>query len=252
MEQEKIRRVKLLAVGNSFTEDALYYLHDLAAWGRIDLHVVNLYIGGCSLQRHCENLESGAEDYLYEVNGISTGKYVSANQVLKEEKWDYILTQQASHDSGLEETYQPYLERVLEYFRRECPGAECLLQETWAYETDSTHEQFGRYHHSQREMYEKLKECYTKAAQSMKVRLVPSGDVIQALRGKSPFRYELGERSLCRDGYHMDMVYGRYLLAAVLYTFLFGRSIYENPYCPEGADGEILGAVKKCVAMLLL
>lgn len=247
MGQEKRHIVKLLAVGNSFSQDALYYLHDMAACGGIELYTVNLYIGGCPLKRHYQNLADSKEEYLYEANGISTGRYTSANQVLKEEKWDYILTQQASHDSGLEETYQPYLEGVLDYFRRACPGAERLLQETWAYETDSAHPQFDRYHYSQREMYEKLKHCYAKAAQSMKVRLIPCADVIQALRGKSPFRHELGERSLCRDGFHMDMIYGRYALAAVFYSFLFNRSVCENPFCPEGADAGVIGVIKECV-----
>ncbi|WP_066716264.1 DUF4886 domain-containing protein [Clostridium sp. Marseille-P299] len=239
--------IKLLAVGNSFSEDALYYLHDVAKADGIELKVVNLYIGGCSLERHWSNVLTESKDYLYEAKGQSTERYVSVNEVLKEEKWNYIITQQASHDSGIEESYFPYLNQLLDYFKSNCPEAEYLLHKTWAYEIDSNHSEFGRYHCSQQEMYEKLSKCYDMASEKTGMRLIPSADVIQRVRKKAPFRYELGEKSLCRDGYHMDMIYGRYLLAGVIYTFLFGRDIKKNSFVPKGADIETLNVIKQCI-----
>jgi hypothetical protein len=240
-------KIKILAVGNSFSEDAFYYLHDVAKADNIDLKVVNLYIGGCPLERHWNNIVTESKEYLYELNGQSTEQYVSVNDILKEEKWNYIMTQQASHDSGMEDTYFPYLDQLLNYFRSNCPEAEYLLHKTWAYEIDSNHSAFGRYHCSQQEMYEKLSKCYDMAAKKTGMRLIPSADVIQTVRKRSPFRYELGEKSLCRDGYHMDMIYGRYLLAGVIYTFLFGRDIRKNNFVPEGADMEALYVIKQCI-----
>ena len=43
---------KILAIGNSFSEDATYYLHQILEHSGIENQVVNLYIGGCSLERH--------------------------------------------------------------------------------------------------------------------------------------------------------------------------------------------------------
>lgn len=246
-----MRKIKLLAVGNSFSEDALAFLHQVAKAGGVDLETVNLYIGGCSLQRHYENLKSGARDYMYQRNGCPSQRYVSVQEVIKEEKWDYICTQQASHDSGLWETYFPYLGELTDYFKKECPTAQCLLHQTWSYETDSGHEAFGRYHNSQQEMYEKLTECYEKAARLTGLRLIPSGFAVQMLRKLPPFRYEMGERSICRDGYHMDLIYGRYLLAAVIYTFLFQKDIRDNSFVPEGGQEEVLNVIKKCVHGIL-
>ena len=54
---------KILAIGNSFSEDATYYLHQLTKAARISTRVVNLYIGGCSLERHWQNMESGEAAY---------------------------------------------------------------------------------------------------------------------------------------------------------------------------------------------
>ena len=65
-------------------------------------------------------------------------------------------------------------------------------------------------------MYRRLSEAYEGIARELELPLIPSGDIIQEVRGLPPFRYREGGRSLCRDGYHMDYLYGRYLLGAAL------------------------------------
>ena len=238
----------LLAVGNSFSQDALRDLHDYAAAVGTDLRCVNLYIGGCNLERHARNLDGRIADYLYEENGVSTERTVSANEVLTECRWDFILTQQASHDSGIWQSYQPHLNRVQEYFRSAVPGAERLLMQTWAYEQDSDHRLFPRYNRDQGEMYERLSGCYARAAAETGLRLIPCGQIIQRLRGVEPFRYGEGGRSLCRDGFHMDWIYGRYALSAVIFTYLFGGDPRANPFIPDGADSSILSVIADTVA----
>ena len=48
--------LNLLAIGNSFSEDATRYLHDVARADGESIHAVNLYIGSCSLERHYKNM----------------------------------------------------------------------------------------------------------------------------------------------------------------------------------------------------
>lgn len=244
--------ISVLAIGNSFSQDATHFLHQLAAWDHNEIKVVNLYIGGCSLERHWYNISTDAAEYLYELNGQSQERYVSVSQALQEEKWDFIVTQQASHDSGWLDTYEPFLSSMAQYLREQCPEARLLLQETWAYETDSTHNRFARYHNSQREMYERLSHAYRTAAERTGLPLIPCGDIIQTLRGKEPFRYGEGGMSLCRDGFHMSCLYGRYTLAAAWYRALTGRSLKENGYVPEAVSGEeaqpeLLGLIRQVV-----
>ncbi len=250
--------LKILAVGNSFSQDATYYLHQIAAADNIDIKAVNLYIGGCSLERHWKNIQNEAEEYLLEENGLSTEKYVSVQQALKLEAWDYVVTQQASHDSGIIETYHPYLEYITEYIKRKLPRAEPLLHETWAYETDSLHPDFVKYHQSQHEMYEKLSKAYRSTAKQVGIRLIPCGDVIQELRKKEPFIYGHGGMSICRDGFHMNVIYGRYLLAAVWYKTLTGNSVCNNTYIPctslapnAVCDEKVLQVIKETVDAMI-
>ena len=43
---------KVLAIGNSFTENATVYMPDLIAMGKADLTICKMTLGGCSLQKH--------------------------------------------------------------------------------------------------------------------------------------------------------------------------------------------------------
>lgn len=236
---------KILAIGNSFSQDATAYLHDIAAAGGIDTKIVNLYIGGCSLKTHWENAEDDNKDYLYELNGSSDGRMVSIREALTEDDWDLITLQQASHDSGRPETYQPYLSELSGYVRQYAPGAKQLLHETWAYEIDSDHPAFAEHYHSnQDEMYQALRSAYQEAAKQIAVPIIPCGDAIQALRKTAPFDYPNGGISLCRDGFHMSIPYGRYLLGAVWYETLLQGNIAENPYLPPEAQPDLIDFLK--------
>lgn len=242
--EEKTEKMKkILAIGNSFSEDAARYLHQTAKAAGVDTKVVNLFIGGCPLERHWKNIETGEAAYQYQLNGVLTERHVSIEEALQEDDWDYIVTQQASHDSGWQDTYEPFLGLILEYLKEKTGKKdtacghrpEILLHETWAYEHGSTHSNFMRYHRSQEEMFERLRKCYHAMAEKYGLRLIPSGEVIQYVRGKDPFIVPEGGISLCRDGFHMSYLYGRYLLACVWGKTLFGIRAEESDYIPEPA-----------------
>lgn len=91
----------ILAIGNSFSEDATRYLHQLAVASGVEAMVVNLYIGGCPLETHWRNIETGEEAYRYELNGVHTQRMAGIAAVLEEEPWDFIIAQlmdKPSHD----------------------------------------------------------------------------------------------------------------------------------------------------------
>ena len=245
--------MKILAIGNSFSRDATAYLHQLLDSCGVENTVVNLYIGGCSLERHWRNIEQNRAEYEYQRNGQIMERRVSILEVLAEEDWDVIVTQQASHDSGWAETYEPFLTLMAEYLRKAVPHAKLCLQQTWAYETDSSHDAFMRYHRDQALMYRKLTECYTAAAQKHGMALIPCGKVIQALRQKAPFRYGEGGMSLCRDGFHMHLIYGRYALSCTWVRALCNAELSPD-YIPVSecdpymaADPSLLALIRQTV-----
>jgi len=240
-------QVKLLAIGNSFSTDATRYLKDVAQSAGADIHVVNLYIGGCSLQRHAQNIAEDAPAYVYELNGCATSRMVSIREALTEDTWDIVTIQQASHDSGRPETYEPWGTQLLEYVRTYAPQAACWFHMTWAYELGSDHPGFPNYQCSQETMYQSILSASRKFADAHGLPIIPSGLVIQALRKNPEFDYAHGGLSLCRDGFHMSLDYGRYAVAAVWVETLLKTSVLEATFVPENADPALLEGIQNTV-----
>ncbi len=244
--------LKILAIGNSFSQDSTTYLYDLAKSGGVELKVVNLYIGGCSLETHWNNKVENKKDYEYQLNGIFTGKYASILETLLEEEWDVVTMQQCSGFSGLMDTYRPYIKNLSNYIKEHVPKAKQLIHQTWAYEIDSGHDHFNYYQKNQKIMYQKLIECYQTVADELSLDIIPFGEVIQELRTLPPFDYKNGGISLCRDGFHMNYIYGRYALAATWYEFVVKGNILNNKFKPPVIDGmeaseEVLQIIKQHV-----
>ena len=139
--------MKLLCIGNSFTASLRSDLPPMAAAEGRELLFANLYIGGCPLRRHAENLERSAADpsfkpYRAQCFGFPAGSGlegefdVSANELLARGDWDVVTVQQASHESWDYANYQPWGHAVVEAVRAACPRAEVVVQQTWAYRSD--------------------------------------------------------------------------------------------------------------------
>ena len=74
--------MKILSIGNSFSQDAQRYLHRVALREGVQMKTVNLYIGGCPLRTHYLNILDDNTAYDFQFNGESTGRKVSIRQVL--------------------------------------------------------------------------------------------------------------------------------------------------------------------------
>ena len=216
--------LKVLSIGNSFSDDAQHYLYQIARAGHQELKAVNAYIGGCSLHRHYINMLSGDKAYQMELNGFFSGLAVGLQEILLNDEWDVVTLQQASHFSHRYDTYQPYLTELAAFVRRCCPKAKLLIHQTWAYEQGSHRlcEELG--YTDQAEMFRDLKDAYAKAAASIKADgILPNGETLQnALAAGIP--------KVHRDTFHADLGIGRYMLAATWYQALTGKSIFDNSF----------------------
>ncbi len=132
--------ISILAIGNSFSQDAMQYLYDtLAAVGYEKITLANLHIGGCSLERHVSEIKSELSSnstdgsYTFQVHSnLNNGKLVSVNNFKATDAfnfkgkfnnkaltdkyndktlealdngWDYISVQQSSPLGGIASTY---------------------------------------------------------------------------------------------------------------------------------------------------
>ena len=238
--------MNVLSIGNSFSQDAQRYLHRIAAADGVSLHTFNLYIGGCSLAQHYQNMLSRGAVYTLEMNGESTGFKVGLEQALLNREWDVVTLQQVSHQAPHYETYRPYLEKLVEYVRLCVPKAKIVLHQTWSYEQGSDRLCRVVGYGDNRDMLLDIQEAYHTAAQETGAELtIPSGELFDAL-------LENGMRQVHRDTFHASLGAGRYALGLLWYRFLTGQEVADNSFNDpdEEVSSEQIDLIKRCVARL--
>lgn len=214
--------MKILSIGNSFSQDAHRYIYEIAKKDGIEVKTVNLYIGGCSLRTHYINMLENKKDYSFCLNGFLVGLKVTIAEALCSDDWDVITFQQASHFSGFEETYSPYLEALKDYVKKYCPHAKIFIHQTWAYSDQD--KIIKRGYESDVQMFESLKRCYEKAVKLINADgIIPSGEVMwRALHG--------GIEKVHRDGMHAALGIGRYMIALTWYKVLLNGDVTNNDF----------------------
>lgn len=227
--------IRVLTIGNSFSVDAVEnYLYELGQEEGITFVIGNLYIGGCSLERHWNNVANNKSEYSYRKIESTGTKQATPNVSLLEgvvdENWDYISFQQNSGNSGIEETYFPYLTLLTSNVSKHAlnPNVQFLFHQTWAYAKDSKHKEFPKYNKDQKYMYESIVLAVREATRKAGIKIiVPSGTAIQ--NGRYSF---IGDR-FCRDGYHLRLDLGRYTAACTWFETLTGKTVVGNPFAPS-------------------
>ena len=234
MQAKSDKVVRVLCIGNSFSEDAVeQHLFNLAQAGGKQIIIGNLFIGGCSLERHLNNAINDLPQYKYRKIGLD-GKRVETKEVtlahgLADEPWDYVSFQQQSGISGKYETWVKSLPALIEYVKARVPAtANLVIHQTWAYDTTSDHNDFKNYDHDQMKMFNSIVDAVIRTSEFTGVEMVvPCGTAIQNARTTSLRDY------LTRDGYHLHKIYGRYVAACTWYEKLFNKKVVGNKYKPK-------------------
>ena len=230
------RSIKILAIGNSFSVDAMKnHLYDVLKSADYDQVILgNLYIGGCSLDTHWNNLNGNLSAYQYQKND-DNGEWVytegaTALSALQDETWDIITVQQASPDSGRGNTYGN-LQNIVNWVNanKTNSNAKIYWHMTWAYQQNSDHEGFANYGNDQMTMYNAIVDAVQSKVLTVNGinGIIPSGTAIQNLRTSG-----LGD-TLTADGYHLKDTYGDYTAALTWFRALTGESLDLVTYWPN-------------------
>lgn len=239
--------MNILAIGNSFSQDATRYLNQIAKSENCDLTTVNLYIGGCPLSKHYKNMIGNNSAYSFEFNGEYTGLCISIKDALLSRDWDCVTFQQASFLSVNYETYQPYLSELSAYVKKCAPEAKQIIHQTWAYEQGSARLTSELGYNDQSEMYNDIKNAYEQAAKSINAEfIIPSGTLFQNILAN-------GIPKVHRDTFHASLGLGRYALGLLWYSALTGKNVENNSfsYFDEQITAEEISIIKKCVSKTL-
>lgn len=277
------KSLKVLMIGNSFSISCTRQMPQIAADLGLELDLCSMYIGGCSLERHWNNVKLAAKDpnaAPYHMVRFVNGKRVCGDgsnksishsnipQMLKREKWDIVTIQQASHFSWKSESYHPFGDELVATIRELSPQAEIVVQETWSYTPwDPRLKKWGI---DQNEMYAFLHDAYRSFAGKYNLRLIPFGTAVQAWRKALPVMYTEnsyggdvvgggtkpaeqhfkqvdGKWVPDSDSFHLSRS-GEYFQSLVWTAFLFGADVTNCNYRPDFvSEGD--AALMKKVAM---
>jgi len=269
--------LKLLTIGNSFSDYPLSYLPDLAKAGGKTLVLGRANPGGYTLARHASYLAAALADpadskgRLYKnspVFNLPGRDAVSLPEALAAQAWEIVTIHQASFDSYKPETYHPAIDQIIAAIHKYAPQAEIVLQETWVYRDDNP-AFHGKDPFTQQKMYEGIRATYHQLAAATGFRIIPTGDAMELARktprwtfvadpnfdfknppaGKLPVesgslwsgwswsKPKTGEPKLSLDGKHPSAA-GKYLAAVVWYQVMFDADAVPAGFVPKGLSAE--------------
>lgn len=253
--------LRLLTVGNSFADNMVRFLPDLAEAAGRSVVIGRANLSGCSLQTHWEAVEAG-------LVGNSDGAKIyptgpgrptrSLDDALASGPWDVITIQQASRLSDDAPSYRPYSSQLVAHLRKRSPGAAIAFHQTWAYRWDDPKYADGS---TPSKMHEDIRQACRGVARELSLPIVPVGEAFHLASQRTLWTYRaepgfdftqatpdrlpvqdgslhLGWRwslkpppRLILDAHHANPA-GSYLAGCVLFGFLFALSPTGNPFHP--------------------
>ena len=234
-------RIRLLAIGNSFSVDTLEYLPNVArSAGYDDILVGNLYIGGCSLNRHYKNAVENLSEYVYFENKGDVWERregVAISEALLRYDWDIISIQHGTGDKSRYTSPESYsnLEGLIKYVKeRVGKNTKVVFNMAWVGERDYPHHELLSYGSDQVLMYKSLANLTRELVLNTEGvdAVIPTGTAVQNAR-TSKLRNRIS-----RDGYHVSLVFGRFLTSLTYFSYLFQCAPESVLWRPEQLSEE--------------
>ena len=189
------KEIRLLTIGNSFADSVFVYLPQVVSSAGDAIVMERANIGGCSLEKHWTLAEKSARDPEFKAYPQGKPRY-SLQERLRQQPWDVVTIQQASHLSWKPESYQPFASNLQQLVRECAPKAELLIQQTWAYRFDDNRLDPWKIDHQP--MYRKLTTAYDHTAADLQIRVTPTGDAVQLARETQPTPYVNSAKALLK------------------------------------------------------
>ncbi|WP_435018720.1 DUF4886 domain-containing protein [Tundrisphaera sp. TA3] len=269
------KTVRVFAIGNSFSGNALKYLPNIVRSADDEIIVKHATIGGCPLERHWKGVEASLADPESKEAKIYAGK--SLKELMGDTRWDVVTIQQYSMFSPNPETYQPFATKLRDYVLTLQPQARVVVHQTWAYRVDSRDWGFvgpGTHAKDQAEMWEKSRAAYRRVAADLGLGLIPVGDAFHAVdidpdwgyrpdpafdpkHAKEPILpdqsrslhvgYNWKAGKLAFDSHHAGPA-GCYLAGLVWYATIFDASPEKVTFAPPDVPADFAAHLRQVAA----
>lgn len=262
--------LRLLTIGNSFSNNALTYLRPIAASRGVRFTIGRASIGGCTLEKHwnlCRFTERHP-DFIPYPNGAAEGddpREGNLQSLLRAEPWDIVTLQQQSGNSWRAETFEPYLERLMGVVGELAPTAEIRLHQTWAYRIDAP--LLREWGMTAEQMHARIEAVFAELRRRTGLATIPSGPALHRVRQMPDRQYRVDpefdfdraepfdlpdQRHSLANGYHWNIAgtpdgkpqllndanhlnfRGCYIASAAWFEHLTGLDVRETDFCPAG------------------
>ena len=211
-ERAEAAKVRILAIGNSFTDNATANIPEILNVVGVgnEVFFAKSVLGNSSLEQHWNNYLSDNRVYGFyyaENKEWQSASECSFDYALTFTDWDVIVIQQVSWLAGDTNSYYPYIDDIIQLVRSRNSHAAIGWQMTWAYAPFSSHPEFYRYGRSYSNMYEQVVAA-TYGIQSHVDFVIPSGCLIDRLRGSAD-----DSAIYLTDGFHLRNGIGCFALS---------------------------------------
>lgn len=230
--------MNILCVGNSFSRDTVEHIGEIAkSAGMTDFRFANLYIGGCSINRHFRNATENLAEYSYTCTtggAWEGGETVSIADALKDGPWDIISIQHGTGDKSRYTSPESYenLPALIQYIKDNYgKPVKIAFNMAWVGEPDRAHHEIVSYGGDTELMYRKLTEVTEQVVLPLVDFLSPAGTAIQNLR-------TCVDKKLTRDGFHLSKDLGRFTAGVTFLKTLLDPDLSKITWCPEGVSEE--------------
>ena len=230
-----VKSLKILAIGNSFSNNALTYLPIIAKeLGIEEIVIGKLYRGSCTVERHWTDAQKGADYESFQVNTTFDANWTtypsgqrSLIYALKLCDWDIITFQQASGTSGVASSLSN-LQNLIDFVdaNKTNPNAKFYWHMTWAYSQFSTHGSFPTYNKDQMTMYNAIIDVTKNniATNASFAGIIPAGTAVQNYRDNQINDSTIESKYITTDGYHLQ-TYSQLLVTLTWLRTLTGLSL---------------------------
>lgn len=245
-----MKKLSLLAIGNSFTVNAFHYLDQLLRESKLkNYKIAYLWFGGASLKQHYQNIINDERAYSYlkweSDKPFYTRDNASLKEILTSEKWEIITLQQVSYLSGDINSIEPTLTNLIKEIRKNIANNEVRFgyHYTWAYQKGSSHPNFDFYQNNQMKMAAMiLKTIEDVVLKNAAIEFViPAGAAIENVR-----KTAIGDNLNLDDGFHLNEL-GCYVAGLAWLKKLTKVDLNNVGFIPEGITKTEFEIIKKAV-----
>ena len=218
--------LRVLAIGNSFTDDPIAYFDAIVRASGIDRSSLCLYTavkGGASLEYWATTCHDGDEVTITRRSGLVTMPIIQAPiKELLAQDWDVVTVQQLSNLAQDSTSLSPYLPYLVNEIRELCPNKDVVIafQQVWSY--------WGGDLQTSIYNWQNISEVAKSTIDYGIDMIIPTGTAIQNARATTLNT----PHGLLRDDKHLAFGVGRYVAACTWFEALiapvYGVSVVGN------------------------